>query len=103
MIGLLATPLKIQMGSLMNGYINNAEVFLGSFLNLQFSGRGAIIGQISGSGQRVKASIPLAIISAIRTERSETTIKMAVLLNGCSPCDRRRMEATQPDHPLDRE
>ncbi|MFZ0194194.1 MAG: amino acid ABC transporter substrate-binding protein [Pseudolabrys sp.] len=28
MIGLLATPLKIQMGPLMNGYINNAEVFV---------------------------------------------------------------------------
>jgi branched-chain amino acid transport system substrate-binding protein len=28
MIGLLATPLKIKMGPLMNGYINNAEVFV---------------------------------------------------------------------------
>ena len=28
MIGLLATPLKIQMGPLMNGYLNNAEVFI---------------------------------------------------------------------------
>jgi len=28
MIGLLATPLKIRMGPLMNGYINNAEVFV---------------------------------------------------------------------------
>ncbi len=28
MIGLLATPLKIQMGPLMNGYLNNAEVFV---------------------------------------------------------------------------
>ncbi len=28
MIGLLATPLKIQMGPLMNGYMNNAEVFV---------------------------------------------------------------------------
>jgi branched-chain amino acid transport system substrate-binding protein len=28
MIGLLATPLKIQMGPLMNGYLNNAEVFM---------------------------------------------------------------------------
>jgi len=28
MIGLLATPLKRQMGPLMNGYINNAEVFI---------------------------------------------------------------------------
>ena len=28
MIGLLATPLKRQMGSLMNGYVNNAEVFI---------------------------------------------------------------------------
>jgi branched-chain amino acid transport system substrate-binding protein len=28
MIGLLATPLKVQMGPLMNGYINNAEVFV---------------------------------------------------------------------------
>ena len=28
MIGLLATPLKIKMGPLMNGYLNNAEVFV---------------------------------------------------------------------------
>src|SRR5205085_3613335 len=28
MIGLLATPLKMQLGPLMNGYINNAEVFV---------------------------------------------------------------------------
>jgi len=28
MIGLLATPLKVQLGPLMNGYINNAEVFV---------------------------------------------------------------------------
>jgi branched-chain amino acid transport system substrate-binding protein len=28
MIGLLATPLKRQMGPLMNGYFNNAEVFI---------------------------------------------------------------------------
>ena len=28
MVGLLATPLKVQMGPLMNGYINNAEVFV---------------------------------------------------------------------------
>jgi branched-chain amino acid transport system substrate-binding protein len=28
MIGLLATPLKVQMGPLMNGYVNNAEVFV---------------------------------------------------------------------------
>ena len=28
MIGLLATPLKRQMGPLMNGYLNNAEVFI---------------------------------------------------------------------------
>jgi branched-chain amino acid transport system substrate-binding protein len=28
LIGMLATPLKILMGPLMNGYINNAEVFI---------------------------------------------------------------------------
>lgn len=28
LIGLLATPLKVQMGPLMNGYMNNAEVFV---------------------------------------------------------------------------
>jgi branched-chain amino acid transport system substrate-binding protein len=28
MIGLLATPLKVRMGPLMNGYVNNAEVFV---------------------------------------------------------------------------
>jgi branched-chain amino acid transport system substrate-binding protein len=28
LIGLLATPLKVMMGPLMNGYINNAEVFM---------------------------------------------------------------------------
>jgi branched-chain amino acid transport system substrate-binding protein len=28
MIGLLATPLKMQLGPLMNGYVNNAEVFV---------------------------------------------------------------------------
>jgi len=28
LIGMLATPLKVVMGSLMNGYINNAEVFM---------------------------------------------------------------------------
>ena len=28
LIGLLATPLKVQLGSLMNGYMNNAEVFV---------------------------------------------------------------------------
>ena len=28
MIGLLATPLKIKLGPLMNGYVNNAEVFV---------------------------------------------------------------------------
>jgi branched-chain amino acid transport system substrate-binding protein len=28
LIGMLATPLKILMGPLMNGYINNAEVFM---------------------------------------------------------------------------
>jgi branched-chain amino acid transport system substrate-binding protein len=28
MIGLLATPLKMQLGPLMNGYLNNAEVFV---------------------------------------------------------------------------
>ena len=28
MIGLLATPLKVQLGPLMNGYVNNAEVFV---------------------------------------------------------------------------
>lgn len=28
MIGLLATPLKMQMGPLMNGYVNNAEMFV---------------------------------------------------------------------------
>lgn len=28
LIGMLATPLKRQMGPLMNGYINNAEVFI---------------------------------------------------------------------------
>lgn len=28
MIGLLATPLKMQMGPLMNGYVNNAEMFI---------------------------------------------------------------------------
>lgn len=28
LVGLLATPLKIQMGPLMNGYINNAEVYM---------------------------------------------------------------------------
>jgi branched-chain amino acid transport system substrate-binding protein len=28
LIGLLATPLKISMGPLMNGYVNNAEVFM---------------------------------------------------------------------------
>jgi branched-chain amino acid transport system substrate-binding protein len=28
MIGLLATPLKMQLGPLMNGYANNAEVFV---------------------------------------------------------------------------
>jgi branched-chain amino acid transport system substrate-binding protein len=28
LVGLLATPLKMQMGPLMNGYINNAEVYM---------------------------------------------------------------------------
>jgi branched-chain amino acid transport system substrate-binding protein len=28
LIGLLATPLKMQMGPLMNGYVNNAEVYV---------------------------------------------------------------------------
>ena len=28
LIGLLATPLKVSMGPLMNGYVNNAEVFM---------------------------------------------------------------------------
>lgn len=28
MIGLLATPLKVQLGPLMNGYVNNAEVYV---------------------------------------------------------------------------
>jgi branched-chain amino acid transport system substrate-binding protein len=28
MVGLLATPLKVQLGPLMNGYVNNAEVFV---------------------------------------------------------------------------
>jgi branched-chain amino acid transport system substrate-binding protein len=28
MIGLIAMPLKVQMGPLMNGYVNNAEVFV---------------------------------------------------------------------------
>jgi branched-chain amino acid transport system substrate-binding protein len=28
MIGMLATPLKMQLGPLMNGYVNNAEVFV---------------------------------------------------------------------------
>ena len=28
LIGLLATPLKVLMGPLMNGYVNNAEVFM---------------------------------------------------------------------------
>ncbi len=28
MIGLLSTPLKVQMGPLMNGYVNNAEAFI---------------------------------------------------------------------------
>lgn len=28
MIGLISTPLKVQMGPLMNGYVNNAEVFV---------------------------------------------------------------------------
>ena len=28
LIGLLATPLKVMMGPLMNGYVNNAEVFM---------------------------------------------------------------------------
>ena len=28
MIGLLATPLKMKMGPDMNGYVNNAEVFV---------------------------------------------------------------------------
>ncbi len=28
LIGLLATPLKVQLGPLMNGYVNNAEVYV---------------------------------------------------------------------------
>ena len=28
MLGLMATPLKMQMGPLMNGYVNNADVFV---------------------------------------------------------------------------
>jgi branched-chain amino acid transport system substrate-binding protein len=28
MVGMLATPLKVQLGPLMNGYVNNAEVFV---------------------------------------------------------------------------
>ncbi len=32
MIGLLATPLRVQLGPLMNGYVNAADVFVPSFL-----------------------------------------------------------------------
>ena len=44
MIGLLATPLKIQMGPLMNGYVNNAEVFV-PIPTFQFSGVQALLGK----------------------------------------------------------
>jgi branched-chain amino acid transport system substrate-binding protein len=41
MIGLLATPLKIQMGPLMNGYVNN-EIFVPSF---KFQGTDAMLAE----------------------------------------------------------
>jgi branched-chain amino acid transport system substrate-binding protein len=44
MIGLLATPLKMQMGPLMNGYVNNAEVFV-PISTFQFPGVQALLGK----------------------------------------------------------
>ena len=70
LVGMLVTPLKVQLGPLMNGWLNNAEVFLPE-PTLNFPGVQDVLTNI-GSGPRGRASIHSGLISrrsAMRPDR----------------------------------